>query len=298
MRKYKNASGGRLILETYDLLLQTWGVSFQEEDIDTTFGRTHLVMAGDPQAPPLLLFHGVGDDSAFMWRYNAYELARHFHVYAIDTIGGPGKSEPNQQYFAAFDPVIWLDDVLAAKKLNQVYLAGVSNGAYLVQRYIVNRPHNVIRAVCLAGGIAVKGHKGPMLKMMLLFLPEALFPSEKNMKKLVVKLTASPEKLISDPLNMRHWHALLKYFNNRYMMAHKPAGFTDAEIAVIKEKALFLIGSSDRLVYSSESLALLDQYQLNCRIIEGAGHAVNHEQPDVVHQEMLGHLLGHPAGLS
>jgi pimeloyl-ACP methyl ester carboxylesterase len=76
------------------------------------------------------------------------------------------------------------------------------------------------------------------------------------------------------------------------MMAHKIEGFDDDEIAIIRGKARFLIGSSDRLAYSPESLALLDQYQLSYRIVEQAGHAINHEQPDVIHQEIINHLLG------
>ena len=75
------------------------------------------------------------------------------------------------------------------------------------------------------------------------------------------------------------------------MMAHKITGFNDDEIAIIREKALFLIGSSDRLAYNPESLALLDRYQINYRIIERAGHAINHEQPEIIHQEMISHLL-------
>lgn len=292
IRKFKSPEGGKQILDTYDLLLKTWGIPVQEEDIETTFGRTHLVVAGDPLAEPLLLFHGVGDDSAFMWRYNAQTLAQHFLIIAVDTIGGPGKSEPNQRYFTDFEQTRWIDDILAAKGYEKVHLAGVSNGAYLVQRYTARRPQNVGKAVCMAGSIAVKGQKAPLLKMMRLFLPEALFPTEKNMKKLVAKLTFSPEALISDQLNMQHWLALLKYFNNRCMMAHKIEGFDDDEITIIRGKARFLIGSSDRLAYSTESLALLDRYQLSYRIVEQAGHAINHEKPEVIHQEIIDHLLG------
>lgn len=290
IRKYKSIEGGKKILDTYDLLLKTWEVPLQEEDIETAFGRTHLILAGDPQAEPLLLFHGVGDDSAFMWRYNAQTLARHFRIIAVDTIGGPGKSEPNQHYFTDFEQSHWIDDILAAKGYKKVNLAGVSNGAYLVQLYAARRPEKVRKAVCMAGGIAVKGQKGPLLKMMKIFLPEALFPTEKNIKKLAAKLTYHPEVLIADPLNRQHWFSLLKYFNTRCMMAHKIEGFDDGEIAIIREKARFLIGSSDRLAYSPESLALLDRYRLSYRIVEQAGHAVNHEQPEIVHRELLAHL--------
>lgn len=68
-----------------------------------------MIECGTEDSPALVLFHGVGDDSALMWIYNAPELGRHFHLYAIDTMGGPGKSVPNGNYNKEFDDVRWID---------------------------------------------------------------------------------------------------------------------------------------------------------------------------------------------
>jgi pimeloyl-ACP methyl ester carboxylesterase len=292
--KYKSVSGGRQILDTYDQLVQAWDIPVQEEDVSTAFGLTHIILAGNPSAPPLLLFHGVGDDSAMMWRFNAKALSEHFRLVAVDTLGGPGKSEPNARYFSDFDQADWIDQIVTAKQLAPVHLAGVSNGAYLVQCYMAKHADKVVRAVCLAGGIAVKGQRGPILRMLRVFLPEAMFPTLGNMRKLIAKLTAQPDALVADPLLMAHWQALLKYFNTRSMMAHRIVGFTDEQIETIKNKALFLIGSADRLVYHPDTIALLEHKQLAFRIIDNAGHALNHEQPDRIHQALIDHLLAYP----
>jgi len=290
--KYKSAAGGKLILETYDQLIHAWNVPVSEEDTDTAFGRTHLVTAGDLAGPPLLLFHGVGDDSAMMWLFNAQALAARFRIIAVDTLGGPGKSEPNAAYFQHFDQALWIDDILRAKNLDKVYIAGVSNGAYLTQLYTAKRPDRVIKAVCMSGSIAVKGQKSPLFRMMKVFLPEALFPSEKNARKLLNKLCGNPAALSDNPLLMQHWLYLLKYFNTRCMMVHKITGFDDGEIALIRRKTRLLIGACDRLSYGTESLALLDRYQMNYHIVDQAGHALNQEQPALVHQEIFSYMLG------
>lgn len=65
----------------------TEGRNGQELDIATPYGTTHCITAGDKSLPPLLLFHGVGDNSAVMWLLNMKELARHFYCIAVETLG-------------------------------------------------------------------------------------------------------------------------------------------------------------------------------------------------------------------
>ena len=112
MKKYRSEKSGQAILETYDRILASWQCETKERDEETEYGTTHVIECGAEEAPALVLFHGVGDDSALMWIYNAPELGKHFHLYAIDTMGGPGKSVPNGNYNKEFDDVRWIDGVL------------------------------------------------------------------------------------------------------------------------------------------------------------------------------------------
>ena len=133
MKIYRTKKQQKIILETYDKLLNEWVCPFLEKDIATSYGTTHIIEAGKDGAPPLVLFHGVGDDSALMWIYNAAFLAEHFKLYAVDTLGGPGKSVPNGNYNADFDDTLWIDEILNGLKLDRAFFAGVSHGAYRVQ---------------------------------------------------------------------------------------------------------------------------------------------------------------------
>ncbi|CAM3586491.1 hypothetical protein [Marinicrinis lubricantis] len=78
MHRFKSASGMRQIYDSYNRLLEAWNIPVEERDIETSYGKTHLISAGDSQNPPLLLFHGTADNSAMMWIYNAKALAEHF----------------------------------------------------------------------------------------------------------------------------------------------------------------------------------------------------------------------------
>ena len=81
MKVYRNLKNGQKIIETYDKLLAAWDCDKTEKDISTTYGTTHVIECGDPSLKPLVLFHGVGDDSALMWIFNAKFLSQYFHIF-------------------------------------------------------------------------------------------------------------------------------------------------------------------------------------------------------------------------
>ena len=236
MNRFKSEDGKQALYASYDRLLTMWNIDMDEVDLPSTYGTTHVILVGQWENPPLLLFHGVGDNSAIMWVYNIHELAKHFFVVAVDTMGGPGKSEPNDTYMRSFDKIQWIDEILLQLRISKTYVAGVSNGAHLASCYIANRPDKVYKAVCMAGGVKVS-----LTKMMFLFLPEALFPSEKNTLKLLKKLTAPGISVFEQNRELLvHWTILLKQFNNRSMMAHKNKKFTLEDMQQLKKKAIYL----------------------------------------------------------
>ncbi|WP_228745292.1 alpha/beta fold hydrolase [Paenibacillus sp. S150] len=287
---FKKGEGKALVYASYQRLLDQWGIPIQEEDVATEFGQTHLITAGESSNPPLLLFHGVGDNSALMWIYNISELSKHFYVIAVDTMGGPGKSEPNNSYNKSFDQAIWIDQVLQHFSLDMINIAGVSNGSYLASYYTITNPAKVNKMIGLAGGVKVS-----MLKMMMLFLPEALLPSsEKTTRKLLRKLCAPDTSVVFEENQeiMSHWTYLLKYYNNRSMMFHKYKSFTLNELSILKEKALYLIGEHDRLSNYPAAIEELDRNQISYKIIPNAGHGINHEQASRINQEIINYVIG------
>lgn len=287
MNKYKKPIAEQLIYESYDRLLQAWGIDMIERDVETVYGQTHVILAGDSSNPPLVLFHGTADNSAMMWVYNAKSLAERYYVIAVDAVGGSGKSVANERYADAFDQVTWLDELLDALNLPEVNIGGVSYGGYLAYCYAIMRPMRVRRVVCMASAIPSSQFQ-VMVKMMTAFLPEALFPSEKNCRKLLRKLSGPNHSAFEDNEElMKHWYYLLKYFNNQSMMRHRIRIFQDSEFAGIRSKVLFLIGEYDRLSNYPKAIAKLESNQIPYKLVKDAGHAVNHEQAELINKEII-----------
>ena len=227
MKVFKNEKARKNILDSYNRLLEIWNVGKEEKDIVTAYRTTHVIVCGNDNNPPLVLFHGVGDNSLLMWLYNAEALLSHFRVYAIDTIGGPGKSCPNKNYDKNFDDIRWIDETLTGHLLEKVFMAGVSHGGYLAQYYGVYKPERVIKIISMAGTVPVGG-SNPIKTMLKVFLPEALFPTERNTEKLLRKLSGKNSAVFTENhIIMEHYRWLLKGFNNMAMGFHKVISFSD-----------------------------------------------------------------------
>lgn len=295
IKAFKNEKKKQEVYKTYDALLAQWGTPLEEKDIEGRYGTTHITCAGDPKNMPLMLFHGVGDNSALMWIYNAREFAKEYYVIAVDAIGGAGKSVSNETYAEGFDQIVWISELMDTLKLDKVYAAGVSYGSYLVQLFKCKLPQRFIKIVGLAGGPASAEFSKPNsgMKNILIFLPEALFPTKKNCIKLLKKLSGDGgEKFIHNTLLLDYWFLLLKSFNNLSMMKHPVKPIDKNDFNIPRDQGLFLIGDKDRIAYSEDSIKASDALKINYMIIKGAGHSINHEQPELINRLIMEFFRG------
>lgn len=290
MRIYKNDKVKRQILDSYDVLLSEWGIDVLQTDVKGRYGTTHVIEFGDVNKKPLVLFHGVGDDSALMWIYNAKALSEHFHVFAVDTIGGPGKSIPGEGYNKNFQDVLWLDELLDSLWLKEVYMLGVSNGGYLTQMYAIMRPNRVRKGISMAGSIPITTGKSAMSTMMKIFLPEALLPTDQNVIRLIKKMTGDNYSAFTDNDEIfSHFKLLMVGFRRNAMLYHKVQSFERDDIDAIRDKFLYIAGRKDPFMNLGGG-ALLEQYHMNTLWIDNAGHGINHERPDIVNQAIINYL--------
>jgi hypothetical protein len=78
----------------YEAVLGLWSVPHEALDVATRFGTTHINASGPENAPAMVLLPGFGPNST-QWFPNIAALSSQFRVYALDTIGQPGKSVPS-----------------------------------------------------------------------------------------------------------------------------------------------------------------------------------------------------------
>lgn len=297
MKAYRSKKAGDNIVRTYNELLKQWNVPIKELMVPTSYGSTHVIVTGKEDGKPLLMFHGVGDDSALMWIYNAKTLGEHYRLYAVDTIGGPGKSVMGENYNTNFDDVIWIDEIINHLKLDKLSMIGVSNGGYLVQLYTLYRQEKIDKAISLSASVPV-GESGNYMKtMMKIFLPEALFPTKKNVRKLLIKLSGNHAEVFTDnAIIFEHYTWLLKGFNNMAMRYHKVRMFTKEEVDQIRDKIIYLVGLEDPF-QKLGGADTLRNYGMNVRFYEEVGHGINHEIAEEINSIVIRIMEGEVGNL-
>ena len=133
----------------YDAVLAEWPVPYEEIDVDTDAGATHVIACGPASAPPLILLHGT-TTTAVMWRPVIEALSASYRCYCVDTITEPNKSMLSRRTIGVPKLVGWLRQVLAALDVPSARVAGFSYGGWMAANLAVREPELVNRLVLLA----------------------------------------------------------------------------------------------------------------------------------------------------
>lgn len=112
-------------------------------------------IAGDPAAPPLLLIHGIGDNSA-TWLPVMSALARHHLVIAPDLLGHGQSDKPRADYSVAAY-ANGMRDLLGVLGIDQVTLVGHSLGGGVAMQFAYQFPDKTERLVLVATGGVGRG---------------------------------------------------------------------------------------------------------------------------------------------
>jgi pimeloyl-ACP methyl ester carboxylesterase len=168
---FRTPEGKARFRAAYDAALKTWPVPYEEFDVPTRFGKTHVIACGPTDAPPLVLLHGYMATSV-MWAPNIVDISRRYRVYAIDTMGQPGKSIPAEPIGSAADYVAWLSAALDALHLDGVNLLGMSFGGWLALNYAAASPERVQKLALLSpGGLQPIATQFSLRGMLMVFVP-------------------------------------------------------------------------------------------------------------------------------
>jgi pimeloyl-ACP methyl ester carboxylesterase len=274
---FKTESGRTRFLEAYDAVLRDWPVAFEELDIPTCQGHTHVIACGPVDAPALVLLPSFAG-TASMWRLNVGDLSRHFRIYAIDVIGQPGKSATPQntldrQHFAA-----WFTDLLDALRVQRAAIVGCSFGGFLALNQASLTPARVARVVAISpvGVFDTQAWK--------LFLAMRV---KGPIRRLVRRLTGNKRAPGMADLGMMpkdlKWAALMGVTMSEapQLSTIRPTKFSTSEIRAITAPTLLLIGDKERLYDPHDTLKRARRRMpgLQVAIIKDADHIAAMAQP-------------------
>ncbi|PKM60660.1 MAG: hypothetical protein CVU99_06945 [Firmicutes bacterium HGW-Firmicutes-4] len=122
---------------------------FAQKYIDTKFGQTFMLTAGEDSKPPVILLHGSCSNSAF-WFPEIMALSNTYRVYAVDIIGEAGNSEEYRPDINSDAFALWLKEVLDVLGLEKAIVIGNSLGGWMALKFATTYPECVLKVCLLA----------------------------------------------------------------------------------------------------------------------------------------------------
>ena len=250
---FKTPEGEAAFLAAYDAAMKLWPVPYEEMDIPTQFGMTHVVVSGPTDAPPVVLLHGYWATST-MWAPNVADFSKDFRVYAIDVMGQPSKSIPAEPIRDAADYAAWLTATLDALHLDRVCLVGMSFGGWLALDYAVAAPARLRKLVLLSPGGFLPMVRQFSVRGMLMMAVPTRFTVNSFMTWLGI--TGTSARLVRELMYLGLKHFRVPRETARVM----PTVFSDDELRAMRVPMLLLIGN--REVISDPAMALARAHRL------------------------------------
>ncbi|WP_163399948.1 alpha/beta fold hydrolase [Flavobacterium fluviatile] len=272
-------------LSSYDKALKLWDIPYAEENIKTSFGTAHVIIAGPKNGKNLVLLHGM-DASSTMWYPNIKVLSKNHRIYAIDFLMEPGKSNLTSSPLSKEDIVVWYNEIFAYYKLKKFDIVGASRGGWIATLLATQKENSIDKIVLLSPAQTFKfiDKVGKTSSALML----KFFPSEKKFGKTLETFSTHPEKI--SPVYKRQFYLANKYAKSNSSML-KMTPFSNEELKSIRNPILVLIGDKD-VINSEDSLEKAKELLPNSKtkIINDAGHFLSIDQTKIVNDAMIDFL--------
>ncbi len=122
---------------------------FGQQYVETAFGRTFLLTAGQDSNPPIILLHGACSNSA-SWFQEMTALSENYRAYAVDIVGEAGNSEEFRPDLRSDAFALWMKDVLDALGIDHAVFIGNSLGGWTALKFAAAFPERVSKVVLIA----------------------------------------------------------------------------------------------------------------------------------------------------
>jgi len=191
---YRSAEGKAKVIALYDDFLSRLGVEYEEINVETKYGLTHVLGIGPKDGHPMICFHGGNSLNPFDLK-KFIPLANEYRIYAPDTIGHPGKSvetrlSPKNNSYGE-----WAIDVLEGLQLKKSAFVGPSFGGGILLQIASFAPERISAAVFIVpSGFANGAGITIIRKLVIPLMKYRLSPTRKNFEKTILPLVDHPDE--------------------------------------------------------------------------------------------------------
>lgn len=235
---YKNIKYMNEMHEFYDETLASLNVSYVESYINTSFGRTHSLLVGDPAKPKIFTIHG-GNGITTLNLNLFLPLLKDFSIIAPDVVGMPGKSAPYRNISSSKDEYgLWIKEVLDYYKVDKISFVVSSYSSSMFLSFAKSHPEMVDKALLLVPSGIAHGPIMPMMgKMVVPFITYFFHPTVKGLNGVIRCMGGKGDEI---------WRKFFNLMMSGYKMEMRPPReYKKEELKCINSPLLIIASDND-----------------------------------------------------
>jgi pimeloyl-ACP methyl ester carboxylesterase len=176
---YKTNQGKQGIWNLYDKKLNELKIDFEYLKVETSYGETNIIAAGNPSNPPIILVHG-SNGCAPIALETYPSLHKVYRVYAVDVLAQPNKSAETRLSMKDDSYGMWMNEIIAKLNLESVKLAGFSLGGLVILKTLEYDERKIKEVFLSAPAYIVNGN--PLKALFKVFIPMKRYMQTKKIK--------------------------------------------------------------------------------------------------------------------
>ncbi len=273
---YKTHAAYEAAMAFYDQQIASLGVPYQTQDVETRHGQTRVLTAGSPTAPPLIFWHGMNANLT-SWIGQIQAFSAHYHVIVADAPGSTGRSDPRRLDRKSLAYGEWAADTLKALRIKQAHHVGISGGGWQIIK-LANVAPDMIQSATL---ISSAGFFPVNPTLIIRLLPYMLFSKPETAARKFLKIMSPPDYTPPQDEVTAFGH-LFNFKSERSIPV-----VSDVEIRALTAPVALLMAQYEVTYRPQKVIDRARQLLPNLKhaqIVEGVGHGMTGEKPEVVHQ--------------
>lgn len=282
---FRSLEGEEEYRAAYDAVLRQWPLPYEEHDVTTRFGHTHVIVSGRSDGPPVVLLHPAGG-GAVIWYRNVGALGERFRTYSVDTIGEPNKSvltRPIHHRSQSREFAEWMQDLFGGLEIPVASVVGNSFGGFVAATTAIQRPH-LVRKLVLISPAATLAAIPPWFWH---FIPVSLIGTIAGSQALLMR----PYRWIWQGFPIDAEFARLRTLTATVGRPRHwpPTVFSDEELRSILAPTLLLIGEREVIYRPSAVIARAEHTlpSVESAIIPAANHNAEYTAAGTVNAHLL-----------
>lgn len=277
---YRNSGSKDEVIKLYDAQLARLETDFKDRYVKTSYGMTHIVETGNPDGKPLLLFHGGNSTTSYNLLLCRF-LLDDFHIFAVDIIGHPGKSDENTLSAFGYDYGKWAGEVIDKLGFEKILCFGGSFGGGVLAKLMCIYPEKIEKSVLLVPSAISNAVPVSTVKMLVPLCRYRMTKNDEYISRTASYMAPTPDAIDDDTLK-----TLKNIFDNVKIKASMPSNVKAYLFGRCTSPVLVMAGQKDCLFPAKKVLKRAAKVLPNCKTYElkyrGHMHLLSDEEKEMI----------------